>query len=165
MSDCCSNQSPKIVAKVCPKCGISCKNVEHKTLFHQVKFPENQAAFQEKYYFCPTKECSVGYFSSTDDIILKQSLRTYQEIEEDKLCYCFDINTEQYLSALKANNAETIKNFVFQKTKSGVCACEIKNPSGQCCLTKFKMLEKNTVSRDRDGNADMNTRHQPSFKS
>ncbi|MDP2903400.1 MAG: hypothetical protein Q8N96_09885 [Methylovulum sp.] len=146
MSSCCSNHATKIITGMCPQCGESCKSVEHKTLYHQVKFPENQAVFQETYYFCPAKDCSVGYFSSTGHIIAKQSLRTYQEIEDDKLCYCFDINTEQYLSALTANNAEPIKNFVIQKTKSGDCACEIKNPSGQCCLANFKMLEKNNLS-------------------
>lgn len=140
MSDCCSNHSTKITTETCPKCGESCKSVEHKTLYHQVMFPENQAVFQDKYYFCPAKECPVGYFSSAEQIIPKQSLRTYQEIEGDKLCYCFDISANQYSSDLKANNAETIKNFVIQKTKSGDCACEIKNPSGQCCLAKFKLI-------------------------
>jgi len=142
MSDCCSNHITKIITGICPKCGMSCKSVENKTLYHQVKFPENQIILEESYYFCVSKNCPVGYFSSTDNIIPKHSLRTYQEIEDDKLCYCFDINTKQYLSALKANNADKIKNFVIQKTKSGDCACEVKNPSGQCCLAKFRNLTR-----------------------
>ncbi|QFY43935.1 hypothetical protein F6R98_15925 [Candidatus Methylospira mobilis] len=123
-------------------CGISCKDVENKTLCHQVRFPENYELSSEKYYFCPSKECTVGYFSSTGHIIPKQRLRTYQEINDDKLCYCFDINADQYLSALHANNSDAVKSFVIQKTKSGDCACDIKNPSGQCCLAKFKILER-----------------------
>lgn len=144
MSDCCSNHVTKIITRICPKCGVSCKSVENKTLFHQVKFPENQIILEENYYFCVSKNCPVGYFSSTNHIIPKHSLRTYQEIEDDKLCYCFDINTEQYLSALKVNNADNdkIKKFVIQKTKSGDCACEVKNPSGQCCLAKFRNLTR-----------------------
>lgn len=140
MSNCCSNHATKIVGETCPKCKTACKSVEHKTLYHQVRFPENTTLDSDKYYFCSAKECSVGYFSGTGHVIPKQQLRTYQEIEDDKLCYCFDINADHYLSALKANNAETIKNFVIQKTKSGECACEVKNPSGQCCLAKFKTL-------------------------
>lgn len=140
MSNCCSNHATKIITGICPKCGVSCKSVENKTLYHQVRFPENTTLGSDKYYFCPSKECSVGYFSSTGQIIPKCDLRTYQEIEADKLCYCFDIDVAHYLSALKANNAETIKNFVIEKTKSGECACDVKNPSGQCCLAKFKML-------------------------
>ncbi len=29
----------------------------------------------------------------------------------------------------------------MQRTKAGECACEIRNPSGQCCLANFKRLE------------------------
>ena len=29
----------------------------------------------------------------------------------------------------------------MQRTKAGECACEIRNPSGQCCLANFKHLE------------------------
>ncbi len=143
MSSCCSDHATKIITGSCPKCGVFCKSIDNKTLYHQVKFPENQAAFQGKYYFCPSKECTVGYFSSTGHAIPKQHLRTYQEFKDDKLCYCFDINASYYLSALTANNADVIKNFVIQKTKSGDCACDVRNPSGQCCLAKFKILEKN----------------------
>ncbi|MCF6204409.1 MAG: hypothetical protein L3J59_12215, partial [Methylococcaceae bacterium] len=60
----------------------------------------------------------------------------------NKLCYCFDVNVAEYIQALKNNTASEIKNFVIQKTKSGECACEIRNPSGQCCLANFKQLEK-----------------------
>jgi hypothetical protein len=141
MSNCCSNYSAKITTATCPKCGVFCKRVENKTLYHQVKFPENSALSADKYYFCPSKECTVGYFSGNGHIISKQHLRTYQEIKDDKLCYCFDINADHYLSVLHTNNADAIKNFVIQRTKSGDCACDIKNPSGQCCLAKFKISE------------------------
>jgi hypothetical protein len=142
VSDCCSTHTTKAPGKVCPTCGLSCQSVKNKTLYHQVRFPENQTVLEDKYYFCPAKECPVGYFSSADHIFPKLFLRTYQEIRDDKLCYCFDINSEHYLSVLNANNAEAIKSFVMQKTKSGDCACEVKNPSGQCCLAKFSTIQR-----------------------
>jgi hypothetical protein len=140
MSNCCSNHATKIVGETCPKCKTACKSVELKTLYHQVRFPENTTLGSDKYYFCSSKECSIGYFSSSGQIIPKSYLRTYQEIKNDKLCYCFDIDAAHYLSALNANDADALKNFVIEKTKSGDCACEVKNPSGQCCLAKFKTL-------------------------
>lgn len=42
----------------------------------------------------------------------------------------FDIEVADYLTALSTNHVETFKNFVFQRTKSGECAYEIRNPSG-----------------------------------
>lgn len=67
------------------------------TLYHQVRFPENQALIPDSYYFCPAKTCSIAYFSNAGNIIPKLHLRSYQAIQNDALCYCFDIAAEQYL--------------------------------------------------------------------
>ncbi|WAR45968.1 putative iron-sulfur cluster-binding metallochaperone [Methylomonas rapida] len=143
MSDCCCPTQPSTkTQQICPECGSTCKSVGMPTLYHQVRFPENQALIVESYYFCPGKTCSVGYFSSMGHSIPKDWLRSYQDLQNDALCYCFDIDAEQYLSALNAHRAEPIKNFVMQRTKAKECACEIRNPSGQCCLANFKALEK-----------------------
>ena len=148
MSECCSNSPSKITEQDCPQCGISCKSVGIKTLYHQVRFPENQAINSDRYYFCPVKTCAVGYFSTAGSMIPKQQLRSAQNIQEDTLCYCFDISEAQYRFALQANTAESIKHFVIEQTRSGTCACEIRNPSGQCCLAKFKRVEKEIAHCD-----------------
>jgi len=143
MSDCCCSNASAKTREVCPECGSACISVGRRTLYHQVRFPENLTITADSYYYCPSKQCAVGYFSSYGNAVPKQYLRSYSEIQEDKLCYCFDIDADQYSSALKTNRAEPIKDFVIQRTKSGECACEIRNPSGQCCLANFKYLEKN----------------------
>jgi len=142
MSSCCSSGTSSSVLD-CPKCSISSKNISMKTIFHQVRFPEILEIKEGKYHYCVEKTCSVGYFSQEGVIIPKEQLRAFGEHQNNKLCYCFDVNTEQYINALKGNSADKIKKFVIQKTKSGDCACEIRNPSGQCCLASFKQLEKN----------------------
>lgn len=129
MSNCCSADSHP-VAFECPQCGKPCKNVSMKTIFHQVKFPDILDIDNDSYYFCADKTCSIGYFSQEGKTILKNQLRYLTELENNKLCYCIDINTEQYVNSLKDGTAEAIKNFVIQKTKAGDCACEIRNPSG-----------------------------------
>ena len=142
MSDCCCKNTSTKTKQICPECGSTCKSVGMPTLYHQVRFPENQAIITDSYFFCPAKPCSVGYFSSVGNTIPKQHLRSCQAIQSDALCYCFDIDAEQYLSALEAQRAAPIKDFVMQRTQAGECACEIRNPSGQCCLANFKYLEK-----------------------
>ena len=138
MSDCCASNPPKAAIQACPQCGTACKHVELLTLYNQVKFPENQVIISGSYYFCPSKSCATAYFSIAGINIPKQQLTTYKAIQNDKLCFCFDINASDYLTALSTGNAEAIKNFVILRTKSGECACETRNPSGQCCLAKFK---------------------------
>ena len=142
MSYCNPDSSAHVAQEPCPKCDTSCKNVVIRTLYHQVRFPENQDIAPESYYYCPHKNCSVGYFTLTGLIIPKQHLRTVADIEYNKLCYCFDIDVAQYMSALEDKSAEAIKSFVIQLTKSGDCGCETRNPSGRCCLADFKKLEK-----------------------
>jgi len=139
MSDCCSSSNTR---QLCYECGSSCKSVSMSTLYHQVRSPENQSIVSDNYYFCSTKICLIAYFSNTGNTIPKQYLRNYQSMQNNALCYCFDIDAEQYLSALKDQRAESIKAFVIQRTQTGECACEIRNPSGQCCLANFKNLEK-----------------------
>ncbi|MGZ5054731.1 MAG: putative iron-sulfur cluster-binding metallochaperone [Methylobacter sp.] len=141
MSDCCCQNTSAKIKQICPECGSTCKSVGMPTLYHQVRFPENQSLITDNYYFCSAKICLVGYFSSVNNIIPKQHLRSYQAIQNDALCYCFDIDANQYLSALKAHCAKHIKYFVIQRINAGECACEIRNPSGQCCLANFKRLE------------------------
>jgi hypothetical protein len=140
MSSCCSGGASSS-AQACPQCGTSSKSISMKTIFHQVKFPEISSVETGSYFHCAGESCSVGYFSQEGLVIPKHQLRAFDELN-NKLCYCFDVNVEQYIQALKDNTASEIKKFVIQKTKSGDCACEIRNPSGQCCLASFKQLEK-----------------------
>ncbi|MGD0958261.1 MAG: hypothetical protein ABSB19_00490 [Methylomonas sp.] len=140
MSDCCPKPADKTLQK-CPQCGDVCKPVGIRTLYHQVKFPDNQAIGNAAYFFCPAPLCPIGYFSETGNTIRKQDLRIWPEIQRGMLCYCFDIDAEHFLSAAKTGDAISIKEFVRQHTQSGDCACEIKNPSGLCCLAKFKHFE------------------------
>jgi Zinc binding domain len=146
MSHCCSGSHSKPATQACPQCDTACKSVEMPTLYHQVRFPENQNIISDTYYFCPAKDCSTGYFSIAGHSVPKPQLRTHQNIQKNTICYCFDIDAKDYLTALSTKNAETIKNFVIKRTKSGECACKLRNPSGLCCLAEFKYLEKEYIS-------------------
>lgn len=145
MSDCCSNPNSKILF-TCPECHTDCKNVSMRTLYHQIRFPENQELAIGSYYYCPAKNCSTAYFSRAGISIPKSLLVTQQALQKDMLCYCFDITSAIYLVALESHGSDSIKNFVIQRTKLAECACEIKNPAGLCCLAKFKQLEKESAA-------------------
>lgn len=140
MSDCCSKHNAKD-RSVCPECNADCAPVKLRTLYHQIRFPENQKLTPDDYYFCSDKDCSTAYFSSDGICISKSLLVNRQTVQNDTLCYCFDISSACYLAALRSHTAGQIKDFVVQRTQSSECACEIRNPSGKCCLAKFNHLE------------------------
>lgn len=114
MFDCCCPNTIPNTKQICPECGFTCKSVGMVTLYHQVRFPENQELISDSYFFCPTKTCPLAYFSSHGNTVPKQHLRAYQAMQSDMLCYCFDINADQYLSALKGKSGDSVKNFVVQ---------------------------------------------------
>jgi hypothetical protein len=139
MSNCCHKTS-KQTSLACPNCGALSQLVSLQTVLHQVKFPQNRQLKTEPYYFCATLDCFIGYFSVVDQIT-QQNLIANSPIKINLLCYCFDISIDDYQSALVNHTSKIIKDFVTDNTKKGRCACEIKNPSGRCCLTQFKQLE------------------------
>ena len=119
----------------CPVNGQEYKAVSAKTILHHIKEPWSWEEKQQAYYFCEDPDCDVVYFGQDDSTINTAALRTAVGIKEKNkkamLCYCFGIS---FSSAAK--NPE-IKQFVTDKTRNGLCACETRNPSGRCCLKDF----------------------------
>jgi len=126
----------------CPSCQKPALSVNHQTILHHLKYPENQHIPEDKFAFCSQQQCDIAYFSATTSFA-KAQLKVFQESTNPQLCYCFDIATANYQAALQSNpeHAKNIKSFVITQTQKKLCACSIKNPSGRCCLLEFKHLE------------------------
>ena len=141
MSRCCSssnesNHPPKKYR--CPVNGKEYSEVSSTTIVHHIKEPwkwENKA---QGYYFCDDPECKVVYFGQDDSILMKQDLRTNvgikQKTKESLVCYCFGVDRQE------AATNKAAKAFVIKNTKNHTCACEIRNPSGKCCLKDFPKI-------------------------
>lgn len=139
MSDCCDNKSseknvfPRI--STCPANQQEYIEVQKKTILQHLQFPWKWEFSEEKYYFCDDQYCDVVYFGINGSVISKSELRTIvgkKESSEDTfICYCFGVSKSD------AAQNPNIKDFVTQQTKEKNCACEIRNPSGRCCLKDF----------------------------
>jgi len=141
MSYSCCRSTIKKNRLVCPGCSQSCLPASRQTMLHQIQFPNNQNLAEGDYAFCSNWDCTIGYFS-TSTAVLKSQLRVFQSGQNVMLCHCFGISEPAYRAALAGGTAETIKAFVVQQTKNGLCACEFRNPSGRCCLSSFFKMRK-----------------------
>ena len=139
MTSCCTTQASKATCLVCAKTSIS---VHKATLLQGIVFPLNMDVEDQQYFYCGDVDCDIGYFTEAGTTVNKKDLRAYDQIEAGWLCYCFGISRSAYKAELMAGGAELIKSFVIEQTRQGACACEIRNPSGRCCLADFKRLEK-----------------------
>ncbi len=140
MSDCClSSNTPKKPRKsrkhYCPVSGKEHSIVSSTTICHHLKEPWNWKAKDQTYYFCSDPKCEVVYFGEDDSTILKPALRMPVGIKSDSsdrlLCYCYGVTLQDVLAKPE------VRDFVVNETKGKNCACEIRNPSGRCCLKDF----------------------------
>ncbi len=141
MSNCCSStlstdHAPKRYC--CPVNGQEYKHVSLTTVLHHIAEPWQFHTQKQAYYFCDDPKCDVVYFGQDDSVIHASALRepvgVKQQSENATLCYCFGVTRDAFIA-----NPE-LKTFVVEKTKEKQCACDIRNPSGRCCLSEFPKL-------------------------
>jgi hypothetical protein len=116
---------------VCPRNGQPGRGVPLRTLLHQVRAPWRFAVTPDAWFHCGDPHCAVVYFDTGGTLIARDDLRTVTDHGERLLCHCFgitqhDLDTRPDLAA-----------FVVAQTRAGNCACEVRNPSGRCCLREL----------------------------
>ena len=50
------------------------------------------------------------------------------------LCYCFDYTRADIRRSIEKSGKSEIPERIKTEVQAGFCACEVKNPSGSCCL-------------------------------
>jgi hypothetical protein len=77
------------------------------------------------------------YFSDAGDF-LKPDIKVRVGIKEQEdpipVCYCFDYTRADIKRDLALRGQTDIPELVKVEVQGGFCACDVKNPSGACCL-------------------------------
>ena len=138
MSECCSPDNTRISPARKYRCPMNKQlysSVDIRTVRHHVRNPWELEIKERTFYFCNDPDCDVVYFTNDHSVITKSELRTDVGIKSESpkamLCYCYGIT----LADFKEN--PSVKEFVIEQTKLGLCSCETSNPSGKCCLKDF----------------------------
>jgi len=138
MGDSCKHSSCTGYPKkaVCPVNGQTYQQVKRKTLLHHLRKPWQIELTEQGYYFCDSPDCDVVYFGQDRQTFTQAELRTSvgqkNQRSDRTLCYCFDVKQSDLAQRLGAAHT-----FVINQTRNGSCDCEIRNPSGRCCLKDF----------------------------
>lgn len=141
MSDCCSvkggSQVPAVAA--CPVNGARSKQVDLltvKSLVRQLPLGMPNA----QYYFCEAQDCDVVYFAldSQAPVFRRADLLVRVGVKETAdpipVCYCFGFTRGDIHEEIAETGRSTVTERITAEVKGGNCACEVKNPSGKCCL-------------------------------
>ena len=160
MSDCCSVNSktptsPAVMA--CPVNGARSKQVDMLTVKSLVrKLPLEMPDTQ--YYFCDAPDCEVVYFAldaeaprfRREDLVVRVGAK--EAVDPVPLCYCFGFTRRDVSDEIRSTGKSTVAMRIAAEVEAGRCACEMKNPSGKCCLgdvtrTASDILRKNAEPR------------------
>ncbi len=156
MSDCCSVQertgAPALIEERsstdtrCKACGNTGRSIERKTVLHHVRHDLLDRVRDEAYRFCPDPNCALVYYGdggthfTTDD--LREPVTAKTGGDERPLCYCFGFNEGAAREEIARTGRTTIPARISQLIKAGMCACEVRNPAGVCCLGQINAVVK-----------------------
>ncbi len=159
MSECCSVNHPLPAAPGvmnCPVSGTRSKQVDLLTVKSLVRHLEF-AMPATQYYFCASPGCDVVYFPSNprapsfsrDDLLVRVGAK--EPNEEATVCYCFGISRRHIREEVEATGGSSVAQKIKAEIQAGRCACEVKNPSGKCCLGNVLQAIKKTEGSDLRG--------------
>jgi hypothetical protein len=92
------------------------------------------------YYFCDDPACDVVYFPADPQAPLfrRADLQVRVGVKEKDdpilVCYCFGFTRSDILDEIRRTGRSTVGERIGAEVRAGNCACEVKNPSGKCCL-------------------------------
>lgn len=160
MSDCCAATpaaktnyiqpaaAATLLAAACLGCRGGGRTVEHRTMLQTLKPDRFERLANLEFNFCQDSSCPIVYYSTdgtveftTNDLREKVGLKM-QGDPSARVCYCFGYTEGMITDELKATGQTTIPKKITELTKTGMCACEVRNPAGVCCLGNVNKVVK-----------------------
>ena len=144
MERCCSGPSCEVAKREsggrapCPRCGAVGRVVADETLEAILKPGLATSLLSIERRFCRTPECDVLYYGADGRMVEKTAARGRVGLKETldpvPVCYCFGFSRADVRREVAENGSSTIPAQITQRVRAGECRCEVKNPSGACCL-------------------------------
>lgn len=134
----------------CPVSGTSSHRVQRRTLEHLIRFDRLSDIRDVQYYYCTDPDCRIVYFSNEQAPYFVVQDVTVKVLAKDagddvNVCYCFDWTRGRIKNEINQNGNSTASIEIAKEIKAGNCACDIKNPKGECCLGEVDMFVKRFV--------------------
>lgn len=152
MSSCCSGEScersrPGATGEAaCPRCGEVGRVVGDETVRAILQPGHADGLLAVERRFCGTPSCAVLYYCAGGRAVEKgaASVRVGVKETEDPvpLCYCFGFSRADVRRQVAEHGESDIPSRITAEVRAGRCACEVKNPSGTCCLGEVNRAVK-----------------------
>ena len=145
MSECRAIETVESSA-VCPRCARKGHVVYRETVAAAADLGVQPERLREKSYrFCGTPDCPIVYFGAGGAFLERDELRVAVSAKDQgldvPLCYCFRHTRRLIAGGVTATKTSVASSAIAREIKASRCACEVKNPSGRCCLADVRAYE------------------------
>lgn len=132
---CCAAPAAKKAPGRCPRCGQRGKSVARLTT---AALTRGIAPANQHFWLCRERACEAVYFGEDATVVTATDMTVapgFKSTAPDALvCYCFQYRRGDIEAELAAGGDTTIPSRISSEVEAGNCACEVRNPSGKCCL-------------------------------
>jgi hypothetical protein len=98
---------------------------------------------KQELWLCRGPACSVVYFGSEGTIITTDQVHVtpgFKAGGSGLVCYCFEHTEADLVEEVRLSGTSSTLASVEIQVRVGNCACEVRNPSGKCCLKDLKAI-------------------------
>jgi hypothetical protein len=161
-SDCCSvSDTRQRDTVLCPRCGEKGKPVSLATVGAMAKTKVDAAKLSaQEYKLCRNFDCPVVYYAvgiQLEKSDLRVPVNFKERNYEGPVCYCFNHTVASITAEIQTKGHSTAQAMIKQEVKVGRCACEVKNPSGTCCLGDVARAAQAMMAQVKDRTAALKT--------
>lgn len=143
---CCSVPAEPANAARCPASGYEGRQVDWTTVAALTRGP---VPAKQGFRLCREPDCEVVYYGSAGTVLTMSDLTVqpgFKDGSDGLVCYCFLHRKYEIASQLTKTGKTDVFDSIKREVEAGSCACEVRNPSGKCCLGEvqqaIRSLEK-----------------------
>lgn len=132
---------------LCPQCNSKGKNIDNATIKSLISVSLHRVE-DVKHFFCATPDCTVVYFAEDkSETFFTHDLRerVYQkepDADDVWVCYCFFHSLGDIHASMTEDEQSVIVDDINDGIQRGHCACDWRNPQGNCCLGNVLTIVK-----------------------
>jgi len=141
---CCEPSLETPERAICPVDGSNGVLVNRLTVAAQMRDPVPP---KQEFWLCRSPDCTVVYFGSAGTTVTLDQVHQipgFKSSGRGLVYYCFGIIESQIVEEVRTMGTSSTGDFVQEQVRAGNCVCEVKNPSGKCCLKDLKALVGDT---------------------
>jgi hypothetical protein len=137
--DCCK-PAPSGEGETCPVCGQEGLPVGYRTV---AALTLGSVPARGSYRLCRTRPCAVVYFGADGtprrgaDVRFVPAAKV-EGPEAVLVCFCLLHRRSELGSEGREEGASPLVDIIVGQIRNSGCACEVRNPSGRCCLADLR---------------------------